>query len=354
MALLTRKHLACALSLVLSCSIIISTVFRVYATDSVDKLEQTTEDLEGELSDLNKDLKTLKKELSSLTKQIEKTADHISEVREELAIAKGEEEAQYEAMKLRMVYIYESGNTDFLELLLTSNGLADFLNRAEYVAMVNDYDRKALEKMQETREAIAEQEAQLASEQKNLAQMQKDLESKENALNSQISDTSGELADYQKKLAKAKDDAKKAEEESKKPVIPVTPPSYSTPDRGDVDFNSNYTVSEQELLEFAALLQCEAGTSHEEGILAVASVVVNRMKSSRYPDTLHGVMFQSGQFPPAGGARFNRILANGVNPTCLRIAKEALAGKNNVGDCLSFRAASSGRPGTVIGSNVFF
>ncbi len=353
MALSIRKHFTYALSLILSCCIIISTVFRVYATDSVDKLEQTTEDLEGELSDLNKDLKTLKKELTSLTKQITETSAHISQVREELAIAKGEEEAQYEAMKLRMVYIYESGNTDFLELLLTSNSLADFLNRAEYVSMVNEYDRDALAKMQETREEIAEQEAQLASEQKNLKNMQKDLHSKENALNSQISEASDELADYQKKLKKAKEEAKKAEEEAKKPVIPVAPP-VTTPNRGDVNFGSNYTVSEQELLEFAALLQCEAGTSNEEGILAVASVIVNRMKSSSYPNTLHGVMFQSGQFPPAGGTRFNNILANGVNQTCLRIAKEALAGKNNVGGCLSFRAASSGRPGMVIGGNVFF
>lgn len=354
MALSIRKRLACVLSLVLSCSIIISTVFQVYATDSVDQLEETTENLEGELSNLNKDLKTLKKELSSLTKQIAETSAHISEVREELAIAKGEEEAQYEAMKLRMVYIYESGNTDFLEMLLTSSSLADFLNRAEYVSMVNEYDRDALEKMQETRETIAEQEAELANEQKNLENMQKDLQSKENALSSQISDASDELADYQKKLEKAKEEAKRAEEALKQPVVPVAPPTYNTPDRGDVDFNSGNTTSEQDLLHFAALLECESGTTHEEGILAVASVVVNRMNHPAYPNTLHGVMFQSGQFPPAGGKKFNQILARGVNSRCLRIAKEALAGKNNVGGCLSFRAASSGHPGTVIGSNVFF
>ncbi len=347
------KHVTCVLSLALMCSVLSSHIRPVYATNDVNELEESTSDLQNELSDLNKDLETLQREIASISEQIESTSAHIAEVRESLALAKGEEEAQYDAMKQRIVYIYESGNTDLFEMLLSSSSLADFLNRAEYVTMVNEYDRNALQKLQNTREEILEQEAQLKAEEENLQALQQQLNSKANAITSQISETSTELAEYQRKLERAKEEAKKAEEALKQPIVPVAPPP-SIPSRDNVNFGSNYAVSEQELLEFAALLQCEAGTSHEEGILAVASVVVNRMNHSAYPNTLHGVIFQSGQFTPAGGSRFNRILANGVNPTCLRIAKEALAGKNNVGGCLSFRAASSGRPGMVIGGNVFF
>ena len=89
-------------------------------------------------------------------------------------------------------------------------------------------------------------------------------------------------------------------------------------------------------------------------MLAVASVVVNRMKHSNYPDTLRGVIFQSGQFPPAHNGKVDKILERGVKDSCLKAAQDALNGKNNVGDCLSFRSASSGHVGTIIGDNVFF
>ena len=89
-------------------------------------------------------------------------------------------------------------------------------------------------------------------------------------------------------------------------------------------------------------------------MLAVASVVVNRMNHSRYPNTLRGVIYQSGQFPPAHNGLVDKKLARGVKASCLQVAQDALAGKNNVGDCLSFRAASSGHAGTIIGDNVFF
>ena len=88
--------------------------------------------------------------------------------------------------------------------------------------------------------------------------------------------------------------------------------------------------------------------------LAVASVVVNRMKHPNYPDTLRGVIYQAGQFTPAHNGSIDRVLERGVKDACVQVANDALAGKNNVGDCLNFRSASSGHVGTVIGGNVFF
>ncbi len=347
-----KKNMSRTFAMILSCIIMASGMLHVYATDTVDSLEDSTSELEGELSGLNADLETVKQDIDNAASQIEQINTHIAEVRESLALAKGKEESQYEAMKLRMVYIYESGNMNFLAMLLTSDSMADFLNRAEYVSMISEYDRKALQELAKTQETIAAQEAELQHEQKALAKLQADLYEKETVLNEQIADTSGELAEYTEKLAKAKEEAQQAEEQAQQPVTPVAPPEPTTPDRGDIELD--YSTTDQDIIEFAALLECEAGTSHEEGILAVASVVVNRMNHPSYPDSLHGVMYQSGQFPPVYGSYFASILSRGVNSTCLRIAKEALAGANNVGDCLSFRSASSGYSGTVIGGNVFF
>jgi spore germination cell wall hydrolase CwlJ-like protein len=78
------------------------------------------------------------------------------------------------------------------------------------------------------------------------------------------------------------------------------------------------------------------------------------MKSRYYPDTLNGVVYQSGQFPPATDGKVERVLQRGVKDFCIKAAIDAFNGKSNVGDCVQFRAASSGHSGTIIGDNVFF
>ena len=181
------------------------------------------------------------------------------------------------------------------------------------------------------------------------------MNTKEESIKNKISTTSGELDSYKKKLAKAQEDAKKAEEALKQEVVPVTPPKEDTSsDPSDWKPDLGYSDSASDIELFAALIECEAGSTDYEGMLAVASVVVNRMKDSRYPNTLRGVIKQSGQFPPAHNGLVDKKLARGVKPSCLQVAQDALAGKNNVGGCLSFRSASSGHEGIIIGGNVFF
>ena len=354
------KYLIRVLSIVLAFSVMASLISPVYATDTVDSLEQSTSDLENELSGLNKELDELSTEISSISKQVKEMTARIEEVKEELAIAKGEEEAQYEAMKLRIKYMYENGNSSLLEILFASASMADFLNRVEYVSMVNEYDRNALKDLEQTRESIAEKEAQLAQEQEDLVKLQKELTAKENALSAQISETSDELTAYKTQLEKAKEEARKAEEALKQQVIPVAPPKQDTSkdnsssNSSDSDDDFDYIASASEIELFAALIECEAGSTNYEGMLAVASVVVNRMKHRNYPDTIHGFITQSGQFSPVKEGKVDKVLKRGVKDSCVAVANDALAGKNNVGGCLSFRAASSGHTGTIIGDNVFF
>ena len=156
------------LGMMLSCFIIISQVFSVYATNTVDSLEQESSDLQDELDGMQE-------RLDATSAEIDRIAAHIVEVKEELAKAKGKEKAQYRSMKLRMVYIYESGNVGMLHTLLSADSLADFLNRAEYISMVNEYDRNALYELQQTRDMIAAKETALAADQETLLALQKQL-----------------------------------------------------------------------------------------------------------------------------------------------------------------------------------
>lgn len=105
----------------------------------------------------------------------------------------------------------------------------------------------------------------------------------------------------------------------------------------------------------AALIHCEAGNQSHAGKLAVGAVVVNRMKSGRYPNTVYDVIYQRGQFPPASvTGRVASVLASGkYSADCVAAAQEALSGVSNVGGAIGFAPAGS-RDGIVIGPVVFF
>lgn len=114
-----------------------------------------------------------------------------------------------------------------------------------------------------------------------------------------------------------------------------------------------YTTDADTTLLLAALIHCEAGGEPYEGQVAVGAVVMNRVRSSAYPDTIHGVIYASGQFTPAMSGKVNRVLESGkIYPSCIQAAEEALSGVSNVGDLTHFRR-NDGRDGIVIGNHVF-
>ncbi len=115
-----------------------------------------------------------------------------------------------------------------------------------------------------------------------------------------------------------------------------------------------YTTDADTTLLLAALIQCEAGGESYEGQLAVGAVVMNRVRSAAYPDTIHAVIYASGQFTPAQSGKVNRVLESGkIKQSCIDAAKEALFGVSNVGDRTHFRR-NNGREGLVIGNHVFY
>lgn len=342
-------------ALFLSLVLFLLSVTPTYATETVDKLEKEASGLKSDLSDLEEELKVLDKELNQILAQVKTTKSELTRVREELAIAKGQEQAQYESMMTRIKYMYENGSTTMLEMLFSSKCMAEFVSKAEYFSAITDYDRQLLKEYNENREAIAANEAKLTETQEYLNSLQKELASKEKALNNKISATSAELTTYTAKIKKAKDEAKKAEEDSQKPIKPIVPEKDPVFNKAPAATNgSAVSYAEEDVILLAAIIECEAGYKDYDALLAVGAVVVNRMKHRNYPDTVYGVIYQSGQFPPATNGKMDKILNRGTKDLCEIAARDALNGKTNVEGCISFRAASSGRPGTIIGSNVFF
>lgn len=115
-----------------------------------------------------------------------------------------------------------------------------------------------------------------------------------------------------------------------------------------------YTTDADTTLLLAALIQCEAGSESYEGQVAVGAVVMNRVRSGAYPNSIHGVIYASGQFTPAMNGKVNRVYESGnIYASCIKAAEEALSGVSNVGDLTHFRR-NNGRDGLVIGNHVFY
>lgn len=99
---------------------------------------------------------------------------------------------------------------------------------------------------------------------------------------------------------------------------------------------------QQELL--AALIFCEAGNQPYKGQVAVGAVVLNRIKSKTYPDSMKEVIYQRGQFGPAGSGWLNRVLQNkSYTKTAWKAAADALDGKDPINGCLYFNQGGSGK-----------
>ena len=115
---------------------------------------------------------------------------------------------------------------------------------------------------------------------------------------------------------------------------------------------TSVSVSSSDVKLLAALIFCEAGGESYEGQVAVGAVVMNRLESGSYPNTIEGVIYQSGQFTPAGNGKVQRTLDNGKYKYCLSAAEAALSGQDNTGGALHFNSGS-GR-GKQIGNQHFW
>lgn len=122
------------------------------------------------------------------------------------------------------------------------------------------------------------------------------------------------------------------------------------------DTNAAIIAEEDDLRLLAALIQCEAGSETYEGKLAVGAVVMNRVRSGAYPNTISGVIYASGQFTPAMNGKVAKVYYNGnVSESCYQAARDAMAGATNVGDATHFRrAASTTHEGILIDNQIFW
>lgn len=358
----------------------------------LDSLKEYQINLSDELTELNNGLQEISNELADTQDEIAAKNVEIEAAESRIAELTTRSESQYEAMKKRVQYMYENGNQSYLELLLGASSFSDFLNRMEYAKSIYDYDRQELSDYQDTLAELNQQkedletakEELLAAEQTKQEQKSKAdslvaaQQEKISAAKSDVADAETEIADTDAEIArqkayeeeletqKAKEDAarqeeiRRQEEELINSQQPDASDNNANPDgtsTGDnttgSDASGGGIVNASDVAMLAALIQCEAGGESYEGKLAVGSVVMNRVDSSYFPDTVVGVIYQSGQFSPVASGRFAVVLSSGADSSCVQAATEVLAGTRTL-NCLYFRRNNGLINGTVIGNHVFY
>ena len=116
----------------------------------------------------------------------------------------------------------------------------------------------------------------------------------------------------------------------------------------------NAQQKEADVRLLAALIFCEAGNQPYDGKVAVGAVVMNRIASGRFPNTLEGVVYQRGQFTPAMNGKLGRILnSNRIPSSCYEAAQDAMNGANPVGNALFFNTGRVGSRGYKLGDHYF-
>ena len=196
----------------------------VYATKASEIQSQKTQnekalkDVQSKISNLESQRSSLSSEVNSLNDSLTDTllnievlesdlADkevEIEQAQEDYEAAKATEDKQYASMKTRIQYLYESGETSYVELLLTSEDVGDLINKVDYAEELQESDRRLLDQYKAAKEAVVELQQQLAEEKEELQEMEAQLEEEKANLESVIAQKKSEIADFDSQLSTAK------------------------------------------------------------------------------------------------------------------------------------------------------
>lgn len=331
---------------------------------NIDSLEQKTNKLKKELDNLNNQLIEVTANLESLEQQIGQKEQEISETQDALEQARAQEEWQYESMVAMARCMYEMQEYTYLSALLGAASLSELLNRADNIEKTVSYSRQKMREYQETRIFIEEEEARLQAEREELQGLYAQAEQDKSKVNRLISDTSkivrqneGDIEEAERLAREYEAELKKKEENLeilKKKLAEELALSKASANSVWRDI-SEVVFEENDRYLLANLIYCEAGGEPYEGQVAVGSVVMNRVLSPKFPNTISGVIYQKNQFSPVKSGRLALALnVNKATEKCYRAADEAMAGVTNVGNCVFFRTPIPGLTGINIGGHVFY
>lgn len=383
-------------------------------SDTIEKLQEQSKQAKAKLDAAKKEQGAIGQKLDALNAQLEEVQlaleeveaqiteknDQITATADELDEMEEKRLARYEAMKVRIRFMYENSDSSMIEMFLDAHSMSEFLNRVEYFSQVVAYDREQLTEYRSLLTGLEEKKELYEGQKQELIALQNEKQEQMDRLSVIIADTRKDLQVAGASTADAKDalndvdgqlqaqldyeavleaqkaaedkarmeEIKRQEEELKRKREEEARRRAEEEERrrqeaeqngGGTDDGSGETTvpetpaSAEDLELLACIIQCEAEGEPYEGKLAVGSVVLNRVASSSFPNTIMGVIYQEGQFSPVASGRMAARLAAGANSECYQAAREVLNGNITV-PYLYFRRDNGTIDGYVIAHHVFY
>ena len=302
--------------------------------ENLDALNQQKDSLQNALTDLNTELSQVSSNLSDLEQKIDAKEAEIDEMNKNIELVQAElaeairlKDNQYETMKKQIKFMYEKSDYLYLELFFSAGSLSDFLNKNDYIEQLSAYQRKVLDDykaaqaMMEAKEAELQQDmAQLEADKKELDEYKVQVVAEQNRVSGLVSQTSQSIDATAGQISDAEAAALAYEQQLREQEANITALKAKLAEEirmAQLAAQSSWRdISEVSFAEgdrylLANLIYCEAGGEPYVGQVAVGSVVINRVPSSVYPDTVTGVIYQSGQFSPVASGRLALALAEG-------------------------------------------
>ena len=169
-------------------------------------LESKKQELESYLEELNAQYTDLTNSVSELGIQAAEKEEQLKTLNTKLEEAKATADKQYQDMKKRIVYMYENGSASMLELLLSSEDLAQFLNRAENIAQISQYDRDMLAKYKALQADIKAQEEQAEEEAQNINELLAEKSAKQQEVQALTASTNENIQSYIYQISASQDE----------------------------------------------------------------------------------------------------------------------------------------------------
>lgn len=328
--------------------------------------EQTT--LQGTLDALNKELTKVSENLAVIEGDISTKEAEIAVARAELEAAKQVRDEQNFSMQKRIQFMYESSTTTYWDMLFSAKSFSELINGATYINSITTYDRNMLEEYKQTVALIEEKETQLNSDMAELARLKVAAVQEQNKVMDLVAQTSKEIAKYADEIEELEDSIEAYEKELaerdadikelQKQLAAEKAQSNLAANSAWRDISEvKFEAGDRKLL--ANLIYCEARGESYDGKVAVGAVVINRVLSERFPNTVVGVIYAPRQFAPVTSTKNSLALALAEDratryPDCYRAADEAMSGYSNVGKCVYFRTPIPGLTGLQIGNHIFY
>lgn len=322
--------------------------------EKLQQLRKEQQSLSSELTALTATLDAVGAQIAEIEGQISDKQTEIDDLQTEIEELQKDVDRQYADMKLRIQYMYENGSTQLMSALISSENMSDFLLKSQYVQAISSYDRRMQAELNESYTALTYCKTVLEEDMDNLLELKEQSTSKQDLLQRKVAEFQNNIDANSDSILAAEALAKQYENQLKAENASSSGDSTGTAIMLDSWTTTPYNYTDSELAMMAAIIECEAGDQSYECLIAVGSVIMNRVECPYWGSTISSVLYSPKQFTPVESGTFAIVLARGAMSSCQAAAKEVLEGRRNINALYFHTYRPATDSGGILIGNMYF